>query len=735
MPRVFQYLKTRPLALASIAVLVFLYLVMIFAPFIAPYTPTRIFEDGTFHPSNIELSTKGIVAREYRYLNPVTWKYAKVRGEQFHHRLALFVKGEEYRLFGIIPSSRHLFGTLPDESTGEVYPVFLFGADNLGRDLFSRMVYGSRISLTIGFVASAISLALAIVLGGFAGFNGGKTDWFVMRFSEFFMLIPGLYLILFLRSLLNSKMDTGTAYMVITVILSLVGWPGSARMLRGMTHAIKREEFVMDASLEGVPSIIIIFGHIIPQITSLLIVSTTLAIPGFIMSETTLSYLGLGISDPAVSWGSLINHDISTLSNLKNFPWLLTPVWLLLLVTLAFNFLGDALRDYFDPNHVIFPTWKHKAGVRRSLRSLREFCALRTQNSRRRAIRGSADAPLPAQRCASEPATAEAAPTIPNARPSAWLSVQNLRVSFSVLRGSSYATIQSVRGVSFSMERGEILGIVGESGSGKSVTTTAIPALHPSNATVEGTIFLDGVELTALSQKEMRAWRGKKIGLIFQEPGRSFDPLQSIGSVFFETLRNSDPKITRAEADKKAVAFLDEVGLPDPQSRLKSFPHQFSGGQLQRIGIALSLAQGCELLIADEPTTALDVTIQAQIVSLLADLRKTRNLSIIFISHNIDLVAGLCDNMIVMYGGLIMERGSSEQIMHNPRHPYTQALLASSPKFGTHYSTEKLISIPGRVTDPAHPEPGCPFAPRCQYAQESCRVPGCACYMAARKEM
>ena len=762
MPRVFQYLKTRPLALISIAVLVFLYLVMIFAPFISPYTPTRIFEDGTFHPSNIELSTKGLVAREYRYLNPVTWKYAKVRGEQFHHRLSFFVKGEEYRLFGIIPSSRHLFGTLPDEKTGEVYPIFLFGADNLGRDLFSRMVYGSRISLTIGFVASAISLALAIILGGFAGFNGGKTDWFVMRFSEFFMLIPGLYLILFLRSLLNSKMDTGTAYMVITVILSLVGWPGSARMLRGMTHAIKREEFVMDATLEGVPSIVIIFGHIIPQITSLLIVSTTLSIPGFIMSETTLSYLGLGISDPAVSWGSLINHDISTLSNLKNFPWLLTPVWLLLLVTLAFNFLGDALRDYFDPNHVIFPTWKKK-GVRRSLRSLRELCALRSQNSRRRAIRGSADAPLQDSRCAGNPATASAAPTIPNARPrpwtgqngsrvsllrncdlplpipnarpSAWLSVQNLRVSFSVLRGSSYATIQSVRGVSFSMERGEILGIVGESGSGKSVTTTAIPALHPSNATVEGTIFLDGVELTALSQKEMRAWRGKKIGLIFQEPGRSFDPLQSIGSVFFETLRNSDPKITRAEADRKAVAFLEEVGLPDPQSRLKSFPHQFSGGQLQRIGIALSLAQGCELLIADEPTTALDVTIQAQIVSLLADLRKTRNLSIIFISHNIDLVAGLCDNMIVMYGGLIMERGSSEDIMHHPRHPYTQALLASSPKFGTHYSTEKLISIPGRVTDPAHPEPGCPFAPRCQYAQEACRTPGCECYMAASKNM
>ena len=703
MTRLFQYLKTRPLAIASVFVLILLYLAMVFAPFVAPYSPTRIFEDETFHPSNIEFSlkkggAKGLLAREYRVLNPITWRYAKVRGAEFHHKIHFFVKGEEYRIFGLIPCSRHLFGSQPDPQTGLAYPVFLFGADNLGRDLFSRMVYGSRISLTIGFVASAISLLLAIFFGGLAGYYGGKTDWAIMRFSEFFMLIPGLYLILFLRSLLNSKMDSGTSYMIITVILSLVGWPGTARTLRGMVHAIKREEFVLDAGLEGIPSTVIIFFHIIPQITSLLIVSTTLAIPGFIMSETTLSYLGLGIADPAVSWGSLINRDISTLSNLKNFPWLLTPVWLLLAVTLAFNFLGDALRDYFDPYHVIFPSWKKK-GV--------------SAPKGRPGFSWFRKAPLP------QAVTADAATTIPDT--DAFLSVQNLRVSFTVLRGASQTIIQSVRGLSFKMQRGEILGIVGESGSGKSVTTTAIPALHPSNATVEGKIFFEGVELTALSQKEMRSYRGKKIGLIFQEPGRSFDPLQNMGSVFFETFRNSNPQISRQDSDKKAVELLTEVGLPDPESRLKNYPHQFSGGQLQRIGIALALAQGCELLIADEPTTALDVTIQAQIVALLADLREKRKLSIIFISHNIELVAGLCDNIIVMYGGLIMESGSSEEIMQRAKHPYTQALLASSPKFGTHYSSQRLTSIPGRVTDPAHPEPGCPFAPRCQYAKDVCK--------------
>jgi peptide/nickel transport system permease protein len=234
------------------------------------------------------------------------------------------------------------------------------GADHLGRDLFSRLIHGSRISLTIGFVASAISLALAILLGGLSGYFGGKTDWFVMRFSEFFMLIPGLYLILFLRSLLSSSMDSGQSYMMITIILSLVGWPGSARTIRGMVHAIKREEFVLNAQLEMIPPVVIITKHIIPQIASLLIVSIALSIPGFIMTETTLSYLGLGITDPAVSWGSLIKRDISTLSNLRNYSWLLCPVWFLLGVTLAFNFLGDTLRDFFDPYHTIFPWWRRR---------------------------------------------------------------------------------------------------------------------------------------------------------------------------------------------------------------------------------------------------------------------------------------------------------------------------------------------------------------------------------------
>jgi peptide/nickel transport system permease protein len=699
MKRFAKYLKNRPIGMVSLVLLLLLYFMMAFAEFFAPYSPNTSFPDKSYHPPNTRFYQGKLQAQEWWITNTVNWKYARVRGQ--YAAIHFLGKGEPYRLWGIIPCERHFFTVSPGS-----YPVFLMGTDSLGRDLFSRIVYGSRISLTIGFVATFLSLALAVLFGGLSGYYGNFTDWLTMRFSEFLMLIPSIYLILFLRSLMASTMDTGQSYMMITLILSLTGWPGSARTIRGMVHAIKREEFVLNAQLEMIPSVLIILNHIIPQITSLLIVSIALSIPGFIMTETVLSYLGLGITDPAVSWGSLIKRDISTLSNLQAYPWLLNPVWFLLGVTLAFNFIGDALRDYYDPYHTLNKGLGiGDRGLGRVIRKLILSVSRKTSKPELQS---------------SVPKAATPPPQSPIPSPRSLLSISDLQVSFTILRGNKLTSIQAVRGLSLILNKGECLGIVGESGSGKSVSTQAIPGLLPKNAVVSGSILYHGNELIGLDTKALREYRGKKIGMIFQEPGRSYDPLQNMGSVFFETFRNSEPWISKEKAFEKAAALLAETGLENGRERLGNFPHQFSGGQLQRIGIALALAQGCELLIADEPTTALDVTIQKQIVELLKTLRHTRGISILFISHDIDLVAEISDRIMVMYGGMEMELGPSGGIVNNPKHPYTRALLASSPRFGSHYSKGRLSAIPGKVSDPGTDLTGCPFAPRCSQATEKC---------------
>lgn len=340
-------LRKRPVSLISFVILIVLYLGMGFAEFAAPYTPGTSFADYSYHPPNIRWYSQelgfGPQVQGHAVINEITWEYARIKGD--YTRVHFFVKGEPYKLFGFIPLERHFFGV----GLNSNYPMYLMGSDNLGRDLYSRIIYGSRISLSIGFIGIFISMTLAILFGGLAGFYGGITDWLIMRFSEFFILIPGLYMILFLRSILSSSMDSGQSYMIITVILSFVGWPGTARLIRGMVHSIKREDFIQNAVLDGIPAIIIIYKQIIPQMSSIIIVSIALGIPGFILGETVLSYLGLGIVDPAVSWGSLINRDISTINNLRNYPWVLTPGLYLLVTTLAFNFIGDLLRDVFDP--------------------------------------------------------------------------------------------------------------------------------------------------------------------------------------------------------------------------------------------------------------------------------------------------------------------------------------------------------------------------------------------------
>lgn len=299
------------------------------------------------------------------------------------------------------------------------------------------------------------------------------------------------------------------------------------------------------------------------------------------------------------------------------------------------------------------------------------------------------------------------------------LEVNDLHVCF--YRTNS--VLKAVRGVSFSIGESEIVGLVGESGSGKSVTASALLRLwQPPQASVTGSVCIDGTEAYALRQSELPAYRSRYFGYISQEPSQSFDPLATIGRNFWEMFRIKNPKIRKKESDARAVELLGEVGISRPEERLSGFPHQFSGGMLQRIMIALALGGEGRLLIADEPTTALDVTVQAQIIRLLLDLKKKRGFSVLFISHDLELVSAVSDRILVMYGGVIVESGPTAAVVSRPLSPYTRELLKSKPRPGMSYRDGRCRPIPGMVADPLHPEPGCPFEPRCPHRDSACAL-------------
>ena len=296
------------------------------------------------------------------------------------------------------------------------------------------------------------------------------------------------------------------------------------------------------------------------------------------------------------------------------------------------------------------------------------------------------------------------------------LEVKNLNTSFKIGVG----TVQAVRGVSFHVEEGESIGIVGESGSGKSVTMLSVMGLLPAYASIEAdSLRFDGKELTKMSPKELRALHGSEIGMVFQDPMTSLNPLFTVQNQLIEPLRIHQ-HMNRAQAKQRALELLKLVEIPDPESRLKQYPHEFSGGMRQRVMIAIAIACNPKMVIADEPTTALDVTIQAQILDLLNHLKREMNTSIIMITHDLGVIASMCSRILVMYGGIICEEGTAREIFYDARHPYTWGLLNSIPKIHGD-PNEKLIPIHGTPPDMLMPPKGCPFAPRCQYCMPVCR--------------
>jgi peptide/nickel transport system ATP-binding protein len=296
------------------------------------------------------------------------------------------------------------------------------------------------------------------------------------------------------------------------------------------------------------------------------------------------------------------------------------------------------------------------------------------------------------------------------------LDVENLGIRLTTSRGPARA----VREVSFSLKRGETLGLVGESGCGKSITALALMGLLPESAVVSGSVRLDGRELVGLADGDYCELRGNRVSMIFQEPMTALNPMHTIGRQIAEPLRRHKG-FSAAQGRKEAIALLDRVGLPDAARRIDAYPHQFSGGQRQRITIAIALACQPDLLIADGPTTALDVTIQGQILDLIADLVAERGMAMILISHDLGVIAENVQKMMVMYGGTVVESGTTDAVFSRMGHPYTQGLFQARPRLGAKKGT-RLKTIAGTVPELADLPPGCPFAGRCPLVEDRCRA-------------
>lgn len=312
------------------------------------------------------------------------------------------------------------------------------------------------------------------------------------------------------------------------------------------------------------------------------------------------------------------------------------------------------------------------------------------------------------------------------------LEVKQMRTSFKTSKG----LVEAIRGIDLHVDEGEILGIVGESGSGKSVTMKSVMGLLPSYAKIESEgIIYKNTDLSKLSEKELQKYRGKEMAMIFQDPMTAMNPLRKVGYHLVQVIQRYK-KCSKAEAEKIGIEMLEQVGIPTPEARMKQYPHEFSGGMRQRVLIAMALSCEPSLLIADEPTTALDVTIQAQILELLKKLHDERNMSIVIISHDMGVMANMCDRIAVMYGGIIVEEGAVDEIFYSPKHPYTKALLKSIPH-PEHARGEKLMGIDGAPPSLYHLPKGCPFAERCEFVTEKCKeaMPEFECYSDTHKAM
>jgi peptide/nickel transport system permease protein len=541
----------------------------------------------------------------------------------------------------------------------------VLGTDDVGKDVLSQLIYGARVSLLVGFTGSFMSMFIGTMVGLISGYFGGRVDNALMRLVDFLMVIPSLPLMLVIISVLGRGLEK------IIMVIGLLYWTYTSRLVRSLVISLRERQYILRIRSLGASSVRILFRHIFPQVVPLVVAQGVLSVSNAVINESVLSFLGLG--DPTtVSWGMMLNFAFARAVSRRGWWFLLPPGFAIVWVSLAVILIGTALEEIVNPrlstHHLFDPSEMVQITEHR-----------------------------PAQ-----------------FKDEAVLTVHNLSVDY---RTNDGIALHAVHDVSFQVQQGMSLGIVGESGCGKTTIMLALLRLLPEAGRItQGQVLFEGKDLMQNSEAQMCAVRWNDLSIVFQGAMNALNPVRSVESQIVEALKRNKIVDSNREAKERTEELLDLVGITP--ERGCQYQHQYSGGMCQRAIIAMALACNPKVLIADEPTTALDVMIQAQIIELLKRLQKELNLTLILVTHDLGVVAEICDEVLVMYGGKVAEYASSEVIYNRAKHPYTTRLLRAFPDIEN--PDVKLVSIPGVPPRLDDLPSGCRFGPRCHLCKDRC---------------
>ncbi|TVU61009.1 dipeptide/oligopeptide/nickel ABC transporter permease/ATP-binding protein [Paenarthrobacter nitroguajacolicus] len=552
-------------------------------------------------------------------------------------------------------------------------PEHPVGTDSLGRDLFFRLLVATGLSVKLALAATGIGVCVGLVLGAVPSLLSRRIGRLVTAFVNIAVAFPGLLLAMFFAVIFGVG-QTGAV-----LAIGFATAPSFARLTQTLIATQSERDFIAAAKLAGVGRVQRLIRHILPNIAEPLVVTATIGAGSSLLAFAGLSFLGLGVQPPAYDWGRLLNEG---LNDIYLHPMAaLAPGLAVVIAGLAFNLFGEAVAKTLGA-----PTPFAGKGAA-------------PQRVRPTAVESSADV---------EPSTS-------SRESSAVLTVSDLFVSFPGPAGP----ITPVRGVSFSLAQGEAVGVVGESGSGKTQTALALAQLveYPGSVTASRLEFLGQDQLSSPSPAK-RQLLGTSFAMVFQDPMKSFNPTMRIGTQLAEVAQRHQG-MNRRQALARAADRLRAVRVPAAERRLRQYPHEFSGGMRQRAMIGMGIMGNPALIVADEPTTALDVTVQQQVLRLLSTIKEENNVAILLISHDLTLVGQVCERVLVMYAGRIVEDLPATDLAERSLHPYTQALLAAVPDMETDRN-QPLAVVPGRPADPSNVPAGCAFASRCPKADDHC---------------